>query len=387
MRKSLTKDLIKSIRSVTKSKYPKLHEPYLDNLEINELKKCIYSSFVSTAGPQVKKFEKKISQLTGAKYVVATNSGTSALHLALKALSLKKNTEVLIPTLNFVASGNVVEYCNAIPHFVDSDINNLSIDSVKLEAYLNRIVKIKNGTSINLKTKRPISALILVHIFGHSGNVKEIRRVCSRFKIDLIEDAAESIGSFFQKKHLGTFGKCGVLSFNGNKTVTTGAGGALITNDKKLAKTALKLSLVSKVPHNWKLEYDAVGYNYRMPSINASLGLSQLKKLNLFLILKKKLFLKYKKEFKKYSEFNLLDQPKNCKSNFWLNTIILKTNSFYIRDNIIRKLNENGVQVRPCWSLLHKLNQFSSYPKMNLITAEKLEKKIINIPSSAIYGK
>ena len=161
--------------------------------------------------------------MTGAKYVVATNSGTSALHLALKALSLKKNTEVLIPTLNFVASGNVVEYCNAIPHFVDSDINNLSIDSVKLEAYLNRIVKIKNGTSINLKTKRPISALILVHIFGHSGNVKEIRRVCSRFKIDLIEDAAESIGSFFQKTSW-NFRKCGVLSFNGNKTVTTGAG-------------------------------------------------------------------------------------------------------------------------------------------------------------------
>lgn len=386
MRKNLVKELTKSIKLVTRTNKPRLHEPHLDGEEIKELKKCIKSNFISTVGFQVKKFEKKLSKLTGAKYVVATNSGTSALHLALKGINLERNSEVLVPTLNFVASGNAIKYCNAIPHFVDSTANNLSVDPIKLSNYLSKIIKIKNGRSINIKTNRPILALILVHVFGHSGNIKEIKKICNLYNLKLIEDAAEAIGSFYKKKHLGTFGKCGILSFNGNKTITTGAGGALITNDKNLAKKVLKLSLISKVPHKWKLEYDDIGYNYRMPSINASLGISQLNKLNSILAKKKKLFLNYKKEFKKYSEFILLGQPKNCKSNFWLNTLILKKNSVQLRDKIIRKLNYNGVQARPCWKLLHRLKQFSNYPKMNLSVAEKLEKKIINIPSSSIYG-
>ena len=386
MRKNFIKELAKSIKLVTNSKKPRLHEPFLDQSEIIELKNCVKSNYVSTVGPQVKKFEKKLSKLTGAKYVVATNSGTSALHLALKTLNVEKNSEVLIPSLNFVAGGNVIKYCNAIPHFIESNKDDLSVDPLKLKKYLKKIVKFKNGKCINSNTKRPIIALIVVHVFGHSGNIKEIKKICNFFKIKLIEDAAEAVGAFYQRKHLGTFGKCGVLSFNGNKTITTGAGGAFLTDDKKLAKKALKLSLVSKIPHKWKLEYDDIGYNYRMPSINAAIGLSQLKKLNFIIKKKKKLFLNYKKEFKKYSEFVLLDQPKNCKSNFWLNTIILKNNSIKIRDNIIKKLNQYGVQARPCWKLLHKLKQFSNYPQMNLSISEKLEKSIINIPSSSIYG-
>ncbi len=386
MRKNFIKKLARSIKLVTNSRKPRLHEPFLNQSEIIELKNCIKSNYVSTVGPQVKKFEKKLSKLTGAKYVVATNSGTSALHLALKALNVEKNSEVLIPSLNFVAGGNVIKYCSAIPHFIESNKIDLSVDPLKLKTYLKRIVKLKNGKCINIKTKRPIIALIVVHVFGHSGNIKEIKRICNLYKIKLIEDAAEAIGAFYQSKHLGTFGKCGILSFNGNKTITTGAGGALLTDDKNLAKKVLKLSLVSKIPHKWKLEYDDIGYNYRMPSINAAIGLSQLKKLNLMIKKKKKLFLNYKKEFKKYSEFILLDQPKNCKSNFWLNTIILKNNSMKVRNNIIKKLNQYDVQARPCWKLLHKLKQFSNYPQMNLSISEKLEKNIINIPSSSIYG-
>lgn len=386
MKKNFIKQLAKSIKLVTNTQKPRLHEPLLDKSELVEIKKCIKSNYVSTAGPQVNKFERKLSKLTGAKYVVATNSGTSALHLALKAINIEKNSEVLIPSLNFVAGGNVIKYCNAIPHFIESNKNDLSIDATKLKAYLKKIVKFKYGKSINKKTKRPITALIIVHVFGHSGNIKEIKKICNFFKIKLIEDAAEAIGTFYKKKHLGTFGKCGVLSFNGNKTITTGAGGALLTDDKNLAKKVLKLSLVSKKPHKWKLVYDDIGYNYRMPGINAAIGLSQLKKLNFIIKKKRKLFLNYKKEFKKYSEFILLDQPKNCKSNFWLNTIILKNNSIQVRNNIIKKLNQYGVQARPCWRLLHKLKQFSHYPRMNLSISEKLEKNIINIPSSSIYG-
>ena len=195
----------------------------------------------------------------------------------------------------------------------------------------------------------------------------------------------KQLEAIIKKKHLGTFGRVGVLSFNGNKTITTGAGGALLTNEKKLAAKALKLSLISKIPHKWKLEY-GFGFNYRMASLNASLGISQLQKLKHMLKNKKKLFLKYKKEFNKYSEFYLLDQPKNCESNFWLNTIILRKTSMNTRNNIIRLLNKNGIQARPCWKLLHRLKHFSNYPKMNLSAAIKLEKKIINIPSSPKYG-
>ena len=385
MKKNLIKNLTKSIKSVTRSNKPRLHEPFINFRDLSEIKKCISSNYVSTVGSQVVKFERNLSRVTGAKYVVATNSGTSALHLALKCINLEKNSEVLIPTLNFVASANAIRYCNAFPHFIDSDEKNLSIDHLKLKKYLEKITIIKKGICFNKKTKRPIKALILVHIFGHGGKISEINKICNLFKIKLIEHAAEAIGSYYKKKHLGTFGRVGVLSFNGNKTITTGAGGALLTNEKKLAAKALKLSLISKIPHKWKLEY-GFGFNYRMASLNASLGISQLQKLKHMLKNKKKLFLKYKKEFNKYSEFYLLDQPKNCESNFWLNTIILRKTSMNTRNNIIRLLNKNGIQARPCWKLLHRLKHFSNYPKMNLSAAIKLEKKIINIPSSPKYG-
>ena len=387
MLKKFCKSLINSIKKATNSVNPKLHEPELDFLDSHEIRKCIITNYVSTVGPNVKKFEKKISNLTGAKFVIATNSGTSALHLSLKSINVDKNSEVLVPTLNFAASANAIKYCNATPHFIDSSIYDLGVDAKKLFKYLKNISKIKNGTCYNKKTKKKISALILVHIFGYSGNVLKIKRICNLFKIELIEDAAEAIGSFYKKKHLGTFGKLAALSFNGNKTITTGAGGAVITDNKQLAKKIYSLSIVSKLPHEWKLEYGSVGYNYRMPNLNAALGLSQLSKLKLILKNKRKLFLKYKKALKNFSEFELLNEPKNSKSNYWLNTIVLKFNSMKKRDFIIQKLNHSGVQARPCWKLLHKLKHFYNCPRMDLSNAEKLEMNIINLPSSAKYGK
>ena len=387
MQNNFANKLLQTIKKVTKSSNPRLHEPYLDNYEIKEVTKCIKSNFVSTAGPQVKKFEGKLSKLTGSKFVIATNSGTSALHLALKAINIDSNSEVLIPSLNFVASANAIKYCNGEPHFIDSSEKDLAVDPFKLSKYLSKNTIIKGGKCINKRTKKVIKALIVVHIFGFCGNILHIKQLCKLFKIELIEDAAEAVGSYYKNKHLGTFGKFGILSFNGNKTITTGAGGALITNDKKLAKKILKLSQISKISHKWRLEYENVGYNYRMASLNAALGISQLDKLKLLIKDKKKLFLKYTKAFKNFNEFKLLNQSKNCKSNFWLITIILKENSFLKRDKIIKFLNDNGVQVRPCWKLLHRLQHFSKCPKMNLSNAEILEKKIINIPSSSIYGK
>jgi len=387
MQNNFAYKLLEKIKKVTKSNNPRLHEPYLDNLEIKELKKCIKSNFVSTAGPQVKKFEKKIAKLTGSKFAIATNSGTSALHLALKATEIDNTSEVLIPSLNFVASANAIRYCNAVPHFIDSSKEDLAADPAKLSKYLKKNTKIRDGKCINKKTKKVIKALILVHIFGLSGNVLKIKNICRLHKIELIEDAAEAVGSYYKDKHLGTYGKLGILSFNGNKIITTGAGGALITNNERLAKKIYKLSQISKISHKWRLEYDDIGYNYRMASLNASLGISQLSKLKLLLKYKKKLFLKYTKAFKKFKEFKILNQSKNCKSNYWLITIILKENSFLKRDRLIQFLNDNGVQVRPCWKPLHRLKHFSKCPRMDLSNTEILEKKIINIPSSSIYGK
>lgn len=387
MLNSFIKKFSSSIKLVTKTKNPNLHEPDLNFLDILEIKKCINSNYVSTVGPQVKLFEKKLANFTQAKYVVATNSGTSALHLALKALGVDKNTEILLPTLNFVASANAILYCNATPHFVDSNLSTLSIDHKKLHDYLKKITIIRKNKCYNKFSKKKIKALILVHIFGLSGDILKIKKICKIFKIELIEDAAEGIGSYYKKKHLGTFGKIGILSFNGNKTITTGSGGAILTSNKNLAKKIYNFSLVSKSFHSWKLEYKDVGYNYRMPSLNAALGISQLSKTKEILKRKRKLHLKYKKIFHKFKEFKLIEEIKNSKSNYWLNTVILNFNSNSKKELIIKKLIKDGIQVRPIWKLLHKLKHLTHCPKMNLSNAIQLEKNIISLPSSSIYGK
>lgn len=387
MLRKFIQDLSIAIKKATKASKPKLHEPDLNYLDSNQINKCIKKNFVSTAGPQVKEFELKLASYTKSKYVVATNSGTSALHLALKLLKVDSNCEILLPSLNFVASANAIKYCSATPHFVDSNEQTLSVDSRKLFYYLKNISVIKNNQCYNKKTKKKIKALILVHLYGSCGDILEIKKICKLFKIKLVEDAAEAIGSFYKKKHLGTYGEIGILSFNGNKTITTGSGGALLINNKKIAKKAYNLSTVSKVIHKWRLEYDGVGYNYRMPSLNASLGISQLRRLKKILNEKKNLFYRYKKMLNKFIEFKLLEEHQNAKSNFWLNTIILKFDSLSKRDQIIEGLIKKGVQVRPSWKLLHKLQHFKKCPKMNLVNAIKLEKNIINLPSSSKYGK
>ena len=366
-----------------KKVYIKLHEPNLSKSDLKEVNRSIKNNYVSTIGNVVKLFEKELKKVTKSKYVITTVNGTAAIHLAVILSKTKPNEEILMPTLNYIASANATMYCNAVPHFLDIDRETLTIDPIKLEKYLSRNTIIKNKQCFNKKTKRKITAIIVLHPFGHPAKMDKIIKISKKFKLFVIEDAAESLGSYYLNKHTGTFGNVGILSFNGNKIITTGGGGALLTNSAKLAKKALHLISNSKINHKWKYNYDQVGYNYKMPGINAALGLSQIKKLKLFLKSKRALYNKYNNLFKDIDEVKVLREPKNSKSNYWLQTILIKNNSIQNRDYIIDRLNKSGFAVRPVWTLLHKVSYLSKYPKMNLINATLLEKQIINLPSSS----
>ena len=264
-----------------KNVFIKLHEPNLSFKDLIEVKKSIKNNYVSTIGNVVKKFEKRLSTITKSKYVVATVSGSAALHTSVCALNIKKNEEILMPTLNYIASANAALLCNAIPHFIDIEKNTLGVDPVKLEKYLKKNAIIRNNTCYNKKTKRKIKAIIVLHTFGHPSKIDLIKKISKKYHLYLIEDAAEALGSKYKKKHLGTFGDIGILSFNGNKIITCGGGGAIITNSKLISKKALHLISNSKLNHKWKYDYDQLGFNYRMPGINAALGVSQLMRLNI----------------------------------------------------------------------------------------------------------
>ena len=360
-----------------------LHEPDIDKSDWRFVKKCLEKNFVSTVGNYVNEFEQKLKKLTKSKHAIAVINGTSALHVSLEVLGVKTNDEVLMPSLNFVASANAVKYCEAIPHFVEVDEKTLGVDSIKLDKYLKKIVILKKGKPFNKFTKKKISCLILLHLFGHAAKVDEIKKITNKYKIPLLEDAAEALGSFFKKKHLGTFGDIGILSFNGNKIITTGGGGAILTRNKNLAKRIKFLTTTAKIPHQWKYEYSDVGYNYRLPGINAALGCSQLLKLKKYIILKRKLFQIYNKNFSKNNSFKIFKEPKNSKSNYWLQTLMLKKKSIVLRNKLIEFSNKKGFSIRPVWKVLHKLKHFKNCPKMNLKVTEDLEVRIINLPSSS----
>ena len=325
-------------------------------------------------------FEKKISKITKSKFVVALNSGTSALQLSIIAAGVRSNEEVLIPALNFIASTNSVIYNNSIPHFIESD-NNLGIDISKLDKYLSLISSVKNNTCYNKITKRIIKAIIPTHVFGHVSNMGDLLKLCKKYKLLLIEDASEALGTYYKNKHAGTFGKIGVLSFNGNKIMTTGAGGAVITNSKHLADRVRFLSTTSKSLEKNNLIYNEVGYNYKMPSLNAAMGIGQLKKFKEIKHNKKILFKKYAKTFSNYQNIEVIKSPKYCESNFWLNAIKLKNINFSKLFDIAKKEN---IQIRQIWSLINLGKAYRQYPKMKLNISTKLSKSIICIPSGII---
>jgi len=390
MKKNLkiTQQIIDSIHSVIGTKDSNLHEPVFNGNEWLYLKECLDSTYVSSVGEFVNKFEQSLVDLTGAKYAIALVNGTAAIHLALVLADVKEGDEVLAPALTFVATANAITYLKATPHFIDNDEDTLGVDPKKLYEYLNKFTKQKDGKCINIQTNKIIKAVVPTHVFGHPCKIDEIVDVANKFNIIVIEDAAESIGSYYKNKHTGTFGLMGILSFNGNKTITTGGGGAILTNNQEIAKSAKHLSTTAKLAHKWDYFHDEVGFNYRLPNINAALGCAQLEQLPKLLKSKRILFEKYEDKISLLKGVRLFKEPSDCKSNYWLQTLLLDIPNKNKRDEILSLTNKNGLMTRPAWILMHKLKQFTSNPRMNLSCAESIVERVINIPSSSnLIGK
>ena len=381
-RRKISNEFIKIIRNMSSKKRLALHEPFFFGNEKKLLSECINNTFISTKSKFTSIFEKEISKYTKSKYSIAITSGTAALHMCLVSINIKDGEEVFLPSFNFIAAANAIKYCNASPHFLDIDKETFSIDPKRLEFYLKKNFIIKDRGCFNSKTKKYVRAIIVPHIFGHPARIETIKKIIKKYKIYLIEDAAESLGSFYKKKHTGTFGHLGVLSFNGNKIITTGAGGAILTDNFILQKKIRKLIQQSKVNHNWKFDYSDIGYNLKMPGLNAALGIAQIKNIKKIVNLKRKINLKYQKEFKNNNLFKLVKEPKFCRSNYWLNCVILKTKDKNLKDYIINESNNKGIMTRPAWSLLHKVKHLKNCPKDNLQNSEEIYNKIISIPSS-----
>jgi len=383
----LPKVIVQTIKKVVGVGKHELHEPMFCGNEINYLKKTINTSYVSSVGSFVEKFENKIKKFTNSKYCISVVNCTEALHLSMVACGVMKNDEVIVPSITFAGTANAIVYAGAIPHFVDSETESLGIDPFKLHRYLEKITVKRGNHFYNKKTKRLISAIIPVHVFGNICKIDEILKISKKYNLLMIEDAAEALGSFFKKKHAGTFGLVGCISFNGNKIITTGGGGAIITNNKSLAEKIKHLSTTAKVSHAYEYIHDAVGYNFRMPNINAALGCAQMENLNKFLKSKRKLFLKYCSEFSKNTNIMIIKNPINSKSNNWLNTIFIKNLSVKTKKQILNFAHKNKIYLRPVWRPLHQLSHFKSIPRMNLDQANTIYASCINLPSSAFYLK
>ena len=378
----LAAQITDAIRTVVGTHQATLHEPHFGGNEMVFLKECIDSTFVSSVGKFVDRFERDLAQYTGANHAIATVNGTAALHIALKLAGVLPSDEVLIPALTFVATANAVVYCNAVPHFIDSDENTLGVDVAKLRSYLLGNTKIVNNQCVNIKTGSVIRAVVPMHTFGHPVDMDALLHLAEEFNLTVVEDAAESLGSIYKGKHLGTFGRLGVLSFNGNKTITTGGGGAILTNDPGLAKRAKHLTTTAKLTHAWEYRHDEVGYNYRMPNINAALGCAQLEQLPRFISAQREIFNRYKSAFQNISGVKLMSEPLGCRSNYWLQTLVLEKECSSHRDEILEIVNAAGVMARPTWVLMNQLQPFLINPAMGLSGATSLAERIINIPSS-----
>ena len=374
------KDTINFIKEIYNTdEFIPLHEPRFIGNEKKYLAECVDSTFVSSVGKFVDQFEDEITKFTGAKYAVAAVNGTSALHIALLMAGVERNDEVITQPLTFVATCNALSYLGANPVFIDVDKDTLGLSPEKLEHFLAHNTEIVNNECINKLTKNKIKAVVPMHTFGLPIPMDELLFVCNKYNLKVIEDGAESLGSFYKGRHTGTFGLMGTLSFNGNKTITTGGGGMIITNDEKLAKKGKHITTTAKIPHRWDFEHDMIAYNYRLPNLNAALGCAQMECLNKFLIKKRELASTYEAYFKnKPQEF--IVEPKNTRSNYWLNA--LKMSNKYDRNLFLKETNDNRIMTRPVWKLMNKLHMYSSAQTGNLENSIWLEERVVNIPSS-----
>lgn len=373
-----TLDFIKS--QFPSQEFIPLHEPRFNGNEKKYVLDCIDSTYVSSVGKYVDDFEKQLALYTGAKYAVACVNGTAALHMAMIVADVKKNDIVITQPLSFIATCNAISYIGASHLFVDVDLDTLGLSPDKLKTYLNEFAEKKaDGYSYHKTTGQKIAAVIPMHTFGLPCRIDELAFICKEYNIALIEDAAESIGSFYKNQHTGTFGKVGTFSFNGNKTITSGGGGAIVTNDESIAKRAKYLTTQAKVPHRWDFVHDEIGYNYRMPNINAALMVAQLEQLDTFLKNKRELAGLYENHFG-YTDIQFVKELEFSKSNYWLCAILLKDKKS--RDEFLQYTNDNGVMTRPVWRLMNKLVMFKDAMHGNLDNAEEIENRLVNIPSS-----
>ncbi|NHH54095.1 aminotransferase LegC [Campylobacter jejuni] len=371
---------ISFIKSLFNKENIALHEPCFIGNEKKYLLECLDSGFVSSVGEFVTRFEEALKEKTKARFVIATNTGTAALHIALLANGIDENCEVITQSISFVATANAIAYTGAKPVFLDIDENTLSLSPKALEHFLENQTYQKDNLSYNKTTHKPIKACVIMHTFGLSAHIKAIKELCEKYHILLIEDAAEALGSTYENKALGTFGKCGILSFNGNKIITGGCGGAILSDDENLAKLARHLSTTAKIPHPYEYDHDRIAYNYRLCNINAAILLAGLENLELFLENKRELAKIYKDFFKNHDKCKFIDEKSNEKSNFWLNTLLFKDEN--LRNIFLEECLKNNIFVRPVWKSLPSLKAFQNCQSNELINTKKLEKRLINLPSS-----
>lgn len=374
-------DTIEFIKSMYPGMNPvPLHAPAFLGKEKEYLIDCIDSTYVSYVGKYVTKFEEMTAKFTGAKYAVAVVNGTAALQVALQIAGVKYGDEVITQPLTFVATANAISHCGAKPVFIDVDIDTMGMSPEKLNDWLLKNAKINpaTGKAFNIATNKQITAIVPMHTFGNPCRVDEIIEVANKFNITVIEDAAESLGAFYKGKHTGTYGLAGVLSYNGNKTLTTGGGGMIITNDEVFARRAKHLTTTAKVPHKWEYVHDEIGYNYRLTNVNAAIGVAQMEYFDKIIKNKRETADLYREYFKN-TEIKFFTEPENAISNYWLNVIQLKNRTE--RDNFLEETNYNGVMTRPVWRLMNKLEMYKDCQTGNLDNANRLEEIVINIPS------
>lgn len=358
-----------------------LNLPMVSREDNKILQKAIKEKELSTYGKYTKIFEDTLRKYVKSKYVVATINGSAAMKVAMIAAGIKKNDEILMPSFNYISNANAANNCGAVPHFIDCEQATLGICPKKLNDYLEKNSKLKGKNLINKKTKRIIRAIVPVYIFGHPPKMRELMIIAKKFNLIVLEDAAEALGSFYSGRHAGTFGKIGTLSFNGNKIITTGGGGAILTNSKKLYEKIKKITSNGRKFHRWKFIFDEIGYNYRLPSLNSAIGISQIKNLKIILKNNRSLYNKYNKFFASIDGIIVKKEPKFCKSNYWLQTLILEKNLKSKRDIIIKKFIKNKIEVRAAWDLLSETKMYKDCPSMNLKNSKNLVSRIINIPS------
>ncbi len=371
---------INFIKDLYGSQTVPLSVPKFIGNEKKYLEECIDSTFVSSVGPFVDRFEKDMSAYTGAKRAVVCVSGTNALHMALMLAGVERDDEVLTQALTFIATCNALSYIGAHPVFLDVDRSTMGLSPDAVKEWLAKNAEIRNGQCYNKRTGRRVKACVPMHTFGHPVRIEELATICNENHIELVEDAAESIGSKYKGIHTGLFGKVGVLSFNGNKTITTGGGGMLLFMDEELGALAKHLTTQAKIPHRWEFKHDHIGYNYRMPNINAALGCAQLEHLDEYIANKRATAEAYAEYFRGIDEIEFFTEPENSFSNYWLNVVILP--DYDKQQQFLQETNDNGVMTRPIWELMNRLPMFENCETDGLENTQFFADRVVNIPSS-----